>query len=170
MLVRIVTAMLIVFLISAIFDLWYSKLDFSKQMKMSQRDVKDEHKKREGNPEVKAKIKRNQSELLAKLSNVQNIKDADVILTNPTHVAVALKYRPNSMAVPIVLTKGRGMIAKIITRQARKHNIPIMRKITLARALERKVKVGAPVSNEEHQEVAKIYNWVVSLPNNKVFS
>ncbi|WP_143873806.1 EscU/YscU/HrcU family type III secretion system export apparatus switch protein [Catenovulum sediminis] len=169
-LVKLVVSLLVVFAIFALFDLWYSKFEFAKQMRMSKRDVKDEHKKREGNPEVKAKIKKNQNELLAKLSNIQNIGDADVIITNPTHIAVALKFRPQSMAVPIVLTKGSGMIAKIICRQARKHQVPILRKKMLARKLNKLVKVGMPIKDDQQLEVAKVYSWVVTMSNHKVYS
>lgn len=161
-------SMLGIFLISAIFDLWYSKKDFARQMKMSMRDVKDENKRQEGDPEIKAKRKKKLAELLNTATSTQNIKNADVIITNPTHVAVALQYRSHSMKFPIVVSKGKGVVAELIKRKARKHGIPIMRKPSLARELLKDNKIGEPIAPEQQVKVAAIYRWVLSLPNNKV--
>ncbi|PCK06931.1 MAG: flagellar biosynthesis protein, partial [Alteromonadaceae bacterium] len=107
-------SLLFTFLIAALFDLWFSKKEFSRQMRMSKRDVKDENKRREGDPEIKSKRKRALNELLQKTASVKRVKDADVIITNPSHVAVALQYQPNTMARPIVLGKGHGFLASNI--------------------------------------------------------
>lgn len=159
-----------VFLIFAIFDVWFSKRSFSKQMRMSNKDVKDEMKRHEGDPLIKAKRKRMLAELLRNSASIKNVKDSDVIITNPTHVAVALKYRPKSMAVPIVVAKGKGLLAESIKYQARKHRIPIIRKPALARALLKKVNVSQPIPNDLQVNVASVYRWVVSIPGSKVFS
>ncbi len=167
--VIVILAFLLVFILSALFDLWYSKREFARQMRMSKRDIKDEHKKREGDPEVKSKRKRNQNELMEKLKSMQSVKDADVIITNPTHVAIALKFRPNSMALPVVLSKGQGLLAQQIIRTARRHRIPILRKVGLARSLLKTVKVGNPIADEHYQSVVRVYQWVISIPGNRVF-
>lgn len=160
--------LMLVFLIMALFDLWYNKRDFAKQMRMSHRDIKDEHRRREGDPEIRAKRKRNQLEIMKRVSGMKKIKDADVIITNPTHVAVALQYRPKTMALPVVITSGKGFFAKLIIRIARKNKVLIMRKPPLARTLFKEVMPGAPILPEHQNNVAKVYRWVVSMPGNKV--
>lgn len=159
-----------IFFVFAVFDIWFSRKDFSRQMKMSTREIKDEAKKREGDPEVKAKRKKALAELLKNSSSISNVKDSDVIITNPTHVAIALKYRTCSMAVPIVVAKGRGFLAEGIKRKARKHGIPTVRKPALARALLKSVHLNHPIPANLETDVARIYQWVVSMPNSRVFN
>ena len=163
-------AMLAVFFVFALFDLWFSRQEFSRQMKMSTREVKEENKRREGDPEVKAKRKRNIKEILSKSSSVNNIKDSDVIITNPQHVAVALKYRPSNMALPVVCAKGQGFLAAFIRLKARKYGVPIVRKPWLARELIKEVSINEPIPLGRQQVVAGIYKWVISMPNCKVFA
>ena len=165
---KLTYALLGVFLISAIFDWWYSRKDFSRQMKMSTRDVKDEVKRREGDPEIKAKRKRIVAELLKAATSVKNVKDADVIITNPTHVSIALQYRPSSMVLPVVISKGRGVVAAAIRVYARRYGIPIIRKPELARQLMKTTKIGMPIPVDKQKPIASIYRWVVSIPGNKV--
>lgn len=167
---RLAVAFLIVFALSALFDLWFSKRDFARQMRMSRRDLKDEHRRKEGDPEIKAKRRRNQLELMKRLAGMSKVKTADVIVTNPTHVAVALRYRPQEMSVPVTITMGRGMIAKTILMLARRHRIPIVRRPPLARALLRKGSPGAGIPLEKQAEVAAVYRWVITLPGNKVLA
>ncbi|MFX5896024.1 EscU/YscU/HrcU family type III secretion system export apparatus switch protein, partial [Acinetobacter baumannii] len=88
---------------AALFDMWYSRKEFGRQMRMSRRELKDEYKRREGDPEVRAKRKRSQQELLQKATAVAKVGEADVVVTNPTHYAVALQYRPATMRAPVVL-------------------------------------------------------------------
>ncbi len=161
-------SLLVVFLLSTLFDLWYSRKDFARQMKMSARDIKDEVKRREGDPEIKAKRKKALSELLNKAASAKNVKDADVVITNPTHVAVALQYRPTTMVLPVVLAKGQGLVASSIRAQARRHSVPIVRKPELARALLKQVKIGSAIDVSLQNSVANVYRWIVTLPNNKV--
>ena len=167
---KIAAAFLVVFALSALFDLWFSKRDFARQMRMSRRDLKDEHRRKEGDPEIKAKRRRNQLELMKRLAGMKQVKNADVIVTNPTHVAVALRYRPNEMMVPVTVTMGRGFVAKAIVTIARRHRIPVLRKPPLARALVRKGSPGAGIPLEKQAEVAAVYRWVLTLPGNKVLA
>lgn len=168
--VVVVSALLFIYVLFALFDLWQSKKEFSHKMKMSMRDIKDEYKKREGNPEIKHKRRKNMLALLRNISGMSKLKDADVIITNPTHVAVALKYRSKIMVYPTVLVKGKGFFALWIIKKARSYGVPIMQRPPLARKIyaDSEVKGIIPVS-EQHQ-VAEIYKEIIKMPGNKVYS
>lgn len=168
--VRIAAAFLAVFALSALFDLWFTKRDFARQMRMSRRDLKDENRRKEGDPEVKAKRRRNQLELMKKLAGMRNVKDADVIITNPTHVAVALRYRPREMGLPVTVTMGRGLVAKSILAIARRHRVPVLRRPALARYLLKKGTPGSGIPLEKQADVALVYRWVLTIPGNKVLA
>jgi flagellar biosynthetic protein FlhB len=168
LMLRVGFAFAAVMALSAVWDLWFSRREFAKQMRMSRRELKDEHRKKEGDPDIKAKRKGVQKELLQKVGALARVKDADVIVTNPTHVAVALQYRPAEMMVPIVLASGKGLLAAQIRRSARKHMIPVLRRPALARHLYRSCGVRHPVPLDAHQDVAAIYRWIISIPGNKV--
>ncbi|UZE26169.1 EscU/YscU/HrcU family type III secretion system export apparatus switch protein [Pseudomonas sp. B21-056] len=155
---------------AALFDIWYSRREFSRQMRMSRRETKDEHRRREGDPEVRSKRKGIQQALLKKAAALGQVKDADVIITNPTHYAVALQYRPASMLAPKVLAMGRGLHARRICHIARKHRIPIMRRPPLARALHALALVDSAIPDSTQTDVARIYRWVIALPGNKVLA
>lgn len=167
---RISQAFLTAFAVFAIFDLWFSKRDFARQMRMSRRDLKDEYKRREGDPAIKSRRRHSQLELLKHVSALAKVKDSDVIVTNPTHVAVALRYRPKEGPLPTTVAMGRGYMAKAVLAIARKHRIPIIRQPALARALLRRGSPGAAIWHKRQREVAAIYRWVISLPGNRVLS
>ncbi|TNB84021.1 EscU/YscU/HrcU family type III secretion system export apparatus switch protein [Pseudomonas sp. Fig-3] len=155
---------------AALFDIWYSRREFGRQMRMSRRETKDEHRRREGDPEVRAKRKGIQQALLKKAAALGQVKDADVIITNPTHYAVALQYRPSSMLAPKVLAMGRGLHARRICHVARKHQVPILRRPPLARALHALARVDSAIPDSTQADVARIYRWVIALPGNKVLT
>ena len=155
---------------AALFDVWYSRREFGRQMRMSKRETKDEHKRREGDPEVRAKRKGIQQALLKKASALGQVQDADVIITNPTHYAVALQYRPASMLAPKVLAIGRGLHAWRICQMARKHRVPILRRPPLARTLHALARVDSAIPDSTQTDVARVYRWVIALPGNKVLS
>ncbi len=163
-------AFLLVFFFFSIFDLWFSKKEFARQMRMSTRDIKDENKRREGDPEIKAKRKKALRELLTRSASTKNVKDSDVIITNPTHIAIALKYRPSDMVLPSVVAKGQGRVAANIRSQAKKYGIPIIRKPLLARELMKSARIGDSIPEDKQISVANIYRWVVAMPNSKVFN
>ena len=166
---RVLTiGMLAVILLTAFFDLWFSKKEFARQMRMSKSEVKQEYKKREGDPEVKKKRKKDLSELLTKVTSLQKVGDADVIVTNPTHYAVALRYRSKSMALPVVVSKGKGSFAKLIRQSARKKNIPIVRQPLLARTLYSESKIGSPISLEAQRDVAAVYKELLKAGTAKI--
>ncbi|WNO11350.1 EscU/YscU/HrcU family type III secretion system export apparatus switch protein [Teredinibacter sp. KSP-S5-2] len=164
----LVFSLLGVFFIFSIFDLWYSKKEFGRQMRMSTREIKDENKRREGDPEIKAKRKKILRELLTRATSIKNTKNSDVIITNPTHYSVALQFKPGVMPAPIVVSKGKGFLAASIRRIARRHQVPIFRQPALTREIYRSVNIGEPIPTSSQKKVAEIYRWVISLPSSKV--
>lgn len=161
---------LVVMAIAALFDMWYSKREFARQMRMSRREQKEEYKRREGDPEMRSKRKSTQQDLLKKASALGQVKDADVIITNPTHYAIALQYRPDTMRAPVILAKGRGLLAHLICKLARKHSVPVLRRPPLARLLHATGQLAAPIPDMTQDDVAQVYRWIISLPGNKVVS
>lgn len=140
----------------ALIDLVYSRRDFSDKMKMSRREVKDEVKRREGDPQVRAKMKELQREASKRAQSVSKVPDADVLITNPTHRAIAIKYEREQMSAPRVLSKGAGDMALKMREVARRHGVPIVENRTLARALFRKVEIDHEIPNIFFAEVARI--------------
>jgi len=144
-------------------DYIYNKWDFMKQMMMSKREVKDEHKKREGDPEIKNKQKQIQKELLEKTASLSNVKEANVIVTNPTHIAVALAYKPNNMIAPLVLAMGKGDFAAKIRKLGHQHNIPIMQNKSVARLLYKECELNGHVPLQCYEAVAPIFRLIFSM-------
>ncbi|HLD64650.1 MAG TPA: EscU/YscU/HrcU family type III secretion system export apparatus switch protein [Pseudomonas sp.] len=163
-------AILMVMAAAALFDIWYSRKEFARQMRMSRRELKDEYKRREGDPEVRAKRKSVQQELLSKAAALGKVKDADVIIVNPTHYAVALQYRPNLMRAPVVLAMGRGPLAGLICQLARRHAVPILRRPPLARALYAMARLDSAIPDATQNDVASVYRWIIAIPGNKVLN
>ncbi|HET7370621.1 MAG TPA: EscU/YscU/HrcU family type III secretion system export apparatus switch protein [Gammaproteobacteria bacterium] len=152
----------------AVLDLVFARREFAKKMRMSRRELKDEHKRHEGDPEIKSKRRRLQKEVLSRVKSVGRVKDADVIFTNPTHVAVALRYRPRDMLAPKVLSLGAGFMAARIRRAAQRHAVPVVRNAPLARALYRECVLDGPIPESLYREVAPTYQWLMTLPGAKV--
>jgi len=167
--VVLVSCFLLILMVFALFDLWYSKKDFAKKMRMSTRDIKDEYKKREGDPEIKHKRKKGMQSLIRNIMSMSQVKNADVIITNPTHFAVALHYRASLMPLPKVVTKGRGVLAKIIIKKARQSGVPIIRSPLLARSIFKDTEINSYIAAAEQVPVAKIYREIMHLPGSKVF-
>jgi len=163
-------SLLAVMALAAAFDLWFSRLEFTRQMRMSRREVKDEHKRREGDPEVRARRKGAQRALLKKVSALGKVGDADVIITNPTHYAVALQYRPATMRAPIVLAMGRGLLAQRIRILARQQQVPILHRPALARLLHALADINEAVPEVAQPDVARVYRWILAMPGNKVLT
>ena len=153
-------------LLVALVDFAQSWFQLNKEMKMSRKEQEDEHKQSEGDPKNKAKIK---AKARANLKKMQKhaVKNADVIVTNPTHVAVALRYGPKDPA-PIVLAKGHDEVALQIRAEARKHGIPILENRRLARALDAEVQVGRPVPAAHFAAVARVLAYVYKLRKKKL--
>ena len=121
---------------------------------MSKQEVKDEGKQSEGDPQIKSKIKQKQREI-AMRRMMQEVPKADVIVTNPTHFAVALKYEAG-MSAPVVLAKGQDVVAQKIKEIAKEHNVPIRQNVPLARALYEQAEAGDMIPADLFQAVASI--------------
>ncbi|MEH6541748.1 EscU/YscU/HrcU family type III secretion system export apparatus switch protein [Halopseudomonas sp.] len=166
--VKIGIAILVVMAIAALFDIWYSRKEFGRQMRMSKHEQKEEYRRREGDPEIRSRRKAAQQEMMKNASALGSVKDADVVIVNPTHFAVALQFRPSVMNAPVVLAMGRDAFAKKICEVARGNRVPIMHRPPLARALHALSSVGGPIPDVMQRDVAKVYRWVIALPGNKV--
>jgi flagellar biosynthetic protein FlhB len=135
---------------------WYS------QLKMTRQEVRDEAKSHDGNPEVKMRVRRIQREMRKKRM-LQDVKTATVVITNPTHVAVALRYDRTAMSAPLVVAKGQDQMALRIREVAREHNVPIVENVTLARALHHGADVGDAIPSDLFGAVAEVLAYLVRL-------
>jgi flagellar biosynthetic protein FlhB len=146
----------------ALLDAPYQKYAFIKRMRMTKQEVKDELKDMEGRPEIKAQIRRKQREM-SNARMMQKVKDADVVITNPEHFAVALSYDPTSDGAPILLAKGADQMAARIREEARAHGVEIFEAAPLARALYFTTELDQPVPESLYYAVAQVIAYVFSL-------
>lgn len=158
---QLVLTVTLVVLLLAVVDYMFQRYDFSTQMKMSLQDVKDELRQSEGDPNVKAQLGRLRRSLLARV--MQAVPEADVVLVNPTHYAVALRYDPASSNAPVVLAKGARLIAQRIREVAEENRIPVIRNAPLTRALYSAAAVGREIPPELYEAVAEILAFVYRL-------
>ncbi len=149
-------------LVIALIDAPYQKYSFIKRMRMTKQEVKDEMKDMEGSPEIKQQIRRRQREM-ANNRMLQKVKDADVVITNPEHFAVALSYDPTGDGAPILLAKGTDHMAARIREEAQKHGVEMFAAPPLARALYFKTEVDHPVPESLYLAVAQVIAYVFSL-------
>lgn len=154
---QIITVLLVLSILDYYFQWWQT----NKNMKMDKQEVKEEMKQSEGNPQIKGKIKERQRALALKRM-MQEVPKADVIITNPTHFAVALKYDAD-MAAPIVVAKGQDYIAQKIKAIAKEHTIVIVENKMLARTLYSSVEIGEIIPAELYQAVAEVLAYVYRL-------
>lgn len=152
--------------IIAALDFSYQKYEFKKKMRMTQQEVKEEHKQTEGSPEIKAKIRQIRTER-AQQRMMQAVPTADVVVTNPTHYAVALKYDIDTMVAPVCVAKGQDNIALKIREVAEEHDVVIMENPPVARALYATVDIDQQVPPEHYQAVAEIISYVYKLRKRK---
>ena len=143
-------------------DWFWQRWRHEKGIRMSRKEVKDEQKESEGDPQTRSRFRRAHREL-RKRRMLSAVRDADVVLTNPVHVAVALRYRPDEMAAPRVLAKGAEAFAERIKVTARAAGVPIVERRALARALFRSVPVGGEVPAALYRAVAEILAYIYSL-------
>ncbi len=161
--VRVLAALMIL----AILDLYYQRWQYRKDMRMSKVEVKDEQKQSEGDPQVKSHI-RSMQMARARDRMMQKVPEADVVITNPTQLAIALKYDPAEMEAPIVLAKGARLIAQRIKETAIACNIPIYENKPLARSLYKMCDTGKAIPVELFQAVAEVFAYVYKLRNRQV--
>jgi flagellar biosynthetic protein FlhB len=155
----------VVLLIVALFDFAFQRFDYASNLKMSKQEVREEMKDTEGNPVLKGRIKQVQREV-ARRRMMSEIPKADVVVTNPTHIAVALKYDSKEMPAPMVLAKGQRLIAEKIKEVAREHNVPIVENKPLARSLFKLVDVGAYIPDTLYRAVAEILAHIYRIREN----
>jgi len=151
-------SLLIVAAIDVPFQVW----NHTRQLKMTKQEVKEEHKQQEGNPEVKGRIRQVQREMSQKRM-MEKVPEADVIITNPTHYAVALRYKPDEMSEPVVLAMGVDFMAAQIRTLATENAIPIVEAPLLARALYFNADIDRPIPYELFRAVASVLAYVFSL-------
>lgn len=152
------------YMIIAAIDFIYQKYKFQKDMKMSKQEVKDEYKNAEGDPKVKSQ-QRQRMRQASQRRMMQSIPTADVVITNPTHFAVALKYDADSGKAPVVVAKGEDFLAKRIKEIAKENKVEIVENKPLARMLYHNVEIGEEIPPELYQAVAEVLAFVYGLKN-----
>jgi len=162
----ILAGSLMVMFTVAVLDFAYQKFEFIKSQKMSRQEIKDEHKDTEGDPQVKARIRKIRAQR-AQQRMMSNVPNADVVVTNPTHFAVALEYKMDNMQAPKLVAKGMDSLALKIREVAEEHNVPIVENPPLARALYAAVELDEEIPVEHYQAVAEIIGYVMGLKGNK---
>ena len=164
-LIKVIIRVGIFFLLVALFDLFFQKQQFAKEMMMEKFEVKQEYKDTEGDPMIKGKRR----ELFREIAYQEGpgaARRARAIITNPTHLAVALKYNPEEEPAPVILTMGAGAIAEQIIKIGIENKIPIMRNVDLARMLYMKGKISDYIPEDAYEAVAEILKWIDSLEEN----
>jgi len=166
LLLFVFSLILILFAIGAGDYLW-SRHTWLQKLRMTKQDIKEEFKESEGSPEVKSRMRRLQMEASQKAAEqaqaVENVKDATVVITNPTHFAVAIKYEPETDDAPIILAMGKDIVAKRVIEQAELHSKTIVRSPTLARAIYFTGNIGHAISEQLYSAVASILAYVYQL-------
>lgn len=147
-------------------DFLYQKFDYEKNLRMTKQEVKDEYKQTEGNPEIKGKIKQKQRQMSMKRM-MQDVPKADVVITNPTHFAVAIKYDLEKASAPFVVAKGQDYIALRIKQIATENKVQLVENKPLARTLYSTVDIGENIPPELYQAVAEILAFVYKLKNGR---
>ena len=155
-----------VIMVLAAADYAYQRWQTTQDLMMTKQEVKDEYKQMEGDPQIKGKIKQKQRQM-AMARMMQEVPKADVIVTNPTHLAIALMYK-KGMVAPKILAKGQDLVAEKIKATAREHKIPIVENKPLARALYETVEIGDVVPQNLYQAVAEVLAYVYRLKNKRV--
>jgi flagellar biosynthetic protein FlhB len=136
-------------------DYGYQRFEWQRSLKMTKQEVKEEHRDTEGDPLLRSRVRSVQKEM-ARKRMMADVPKADVVVTNPTHLAVALRYAPESMAAPVVVAKGAGYVAERIKQIAREHGVMVVEQKLLARSLYKLVEIGREVPADLYRAVAEI--------------
>jgi len=150
----------------ALIDLFYQRFQYTKSLRMSQQEIKDEYKQSEGDPHIKGRLRRLRAER-ARNRMMTAVPDADVVITNPTHFAVALKYDQESMKAPLVVAKGQDLIALKIREIAEANDVPVVENPPLARALFASSELEKEIPITHYEAVAKVISYVYQLKRKK---
>ena len=151
-----------IMIVLAILDYAFVRWELEEKMKMTKQEQKEEMKETEGDPHIKSKIRSIQQQM-ARRRMMAAVPEADVVITNPTHIAVAIQYQAGKMDAPLVLAKGQELVAEKIREIAREHDIPLVENPPVARLLHSKVEVGQSIPEEMFKAVAEILAYVYSL-------
>ncbi len=165
---KIVLSTAIVLVILAILDYIYQRWEYEKSLRMTKQEIKDEYKNTEGDPLIKSRIRRLQREM-AKKRMMAEVPKADVIITNPTHLAVAVKYDPENMMAPKVVAKGANLIAEKIKEIARENDVTIIEDKPLAQVLYKMVDINHPIPEDLYRAVAEVLAFVYEQKRIKIF-
>ncbi|MEE8515553.1 MAG: EscU/YscU/HrcU family type III secretion system export apparatus switch protein, partial [Alphaproteobacteria bacterium] len=160
--VRMIIAVLAVMTVVAGADMFFQKYKYAKEQRMTKQEVKDEHKQSEGDPMVKSRLRQIRMER-ARQRMMAAVPEATVVITNPTHFAVALKYQHDEMPVPVVIAKGVDDVALRIRKVADEQDIPIVENPPLAQALYAGVEIDQEVPPDHYKAVAEVIGYVMRL-------
>ncbi|MCD9032369.1 type III secretion system export apparatus subunit SctU [Luteimonas sp. Y-2-2-4F] len=153
------------FFVSAL-DVWYQKFSYVKKLRMSRRDIKQEVKENEGDPYVKQRRRQLHQEW-AQQNMLGAVRKSNVVVTNPTHIAVALQYEHGVDDLPVVVAKGEGAFAEEIKRVAEEAGVPILQNVPLARGLNEKTELDDYIGNEFFEAVAEVLHWAETVRNER---
>jgi flagellar biosynthetic protein FlhB len=152
----------LVMILIGIVDYGYQRWQHAQDMKMTQNEAKQESKELEGDPQVKRRVRQIQRQL-ATQRMMTDVPEADVVITNPTHYAIAIRYAHEEMTTPVVVAKGMRLVAQQIRELAIENDVPIVQRPELARALYKGVEIGQPISEELFRAVAEVLSFVYSI-------
>lgn len=144
----------------AVFDFGFMKWEFARNMRMSRREQREEYKRREGDPKIKARIRELQREAIKRGASLRRVSEADVLITNPTHLSVAILYEKAQMVAPTVIAKGAGELALRMREKARRSGVPVVEDKALARMLFRRVRIDDMIAPEAYAPVARILTQI----------
>ena len=159
---RMMIGVLVVLLVIAVIDVIYQRVEFNKKMRMSRQEIKDEYKQTEGDPHIRAKLRQLRMEK-SRQRMMQAVPSADVVITNPTHYAIALKYDPEEMEAPLCVAKGHDDLALRIREVAKENDVMIYEAPPLARALYDSVEVDQTIPPQHFKAVAEVISYVFKL-------
>ncbi|MEA1915858.1 MAG: flagellar biosynthesis protein FlhB [Campylobacterota bacterium] len=157
---------LLIIIIFAIIDFYFTRHYYFKSLRMTKQEIKDEYKNVDGDPLVKGRIRQIQHQMHQKRM-MSDVPDADVVITNPTHYAIAMKYDNSKDNAPLVVAKGIDFIAQNIKKIARENDIPIIENPSLARALYDQIEIDQHIPEEFYKTVAEIFGYVYELKNKR---
>jgi flagellar biosynthetic protein FlhB len=164
---KMMVAVLSVLFFLAVLDYMFQRAEFMKNMRMSKQDIKEEFRQTEGDPQIRGRL-RQLREKKARQRMMQAVPKADVVITNPTHYAVALKYDSKEMDAPTMVAKGVDLVAERIKLVAKENNVPVVENATLARALYGSMEIDQTIPRDHYKAVAEVISYVFKLRGKKV--
>lgn len=159
---RLAIGVILVFFFVSVLDAFYQRYAFTKKMRMSMRDIRQEHKDNEGDPMIKSKRRQLHQEW-AQQNSLAGVRNASVVVTNPTHLAIAIRFDQDEDDLPVIVAKGEDHDAALIRQAAEEAGVPIMRNVMLARSLYERVEVDDLLPNDFFEAVAELLRWAESI-------